>query len=226
VKPRHVMLKRLRRYFRHKPTDSDPEDSDPYDPMPPKTYARPDASQITTSRTLYYAQQGRSLIPSAGKPSPSYAGKVRVGPRTTPDSSAAQYWAARAVTAEVLLAERSKHANELRGVIHEEDAKRRDEIVALHGAHEARQRKMEWIVICCVVVLAVVVLGLLVTHSRTPPRHAGASHFTIPVLSPFTSVVEHETSAWGARIIIPGLMIAATLAWGVFRHWTSQKWLR
>jgi hypothetical protein len=111
------MLKNLRRYrdtFRHKPTDG--SDSDPYDPMPPKP------SQTATSRTLYYAQQGRALVPSAGKPLPR-AGSV--ASRPTPDSSTARYWAARAATAEVLLAERSKHAYELRSVIHEEDAKRR-----------------------------------------------------------------------------------------------------
>ncbi|KAN0133134.1 hypothetical protein V8E53_009164 [Lactarius tabidus] len=216
------MLKKLRRYrdtFRHKPTDD--SDSDPYDAMP-----SPKPSQTTTSRTLYYAQQGRALVPSAGKPLPR-SRSVLVS-RPTPDSSAARYWAARAATAEVLLAERSKHSYELRSVINEEDAKRREEIAALHGAHQARQRKMEWIVMCCIVVLVVVVLGLLGTHhlasSRTPAR--GATHFTIPVLSPFTSVVEHETSAWGARIIVPGLMIVATLAWVVFRHWTSRKWLR
>ncbi|KAH9033345.1 hypothetical protein EDB85DRAFT_1951573 [Lactarius pseudohatsudake] len=87
----------------------------------------------------------------------------------------------------------------------------------------ARQRKMEWMVIGCIAVLAVVVLCLLVTHSRASPPRPTASHFTIPVLSPFTSVVEHETSAWGARIIVPGLMIAATLAWGIIRHWISHK---
>ncbi|KAF8262645.1 hypothetical protein EI94DRAFT_1743096 [Lactarius quietus] len=221
------MLKKLRRYrdtIRHKPTDSD---SDPYDPMPPKPYASPVASR-TTSRTLYYAQQDRSLIPSAVKAPPSYARSGGVASRPSPDSSAARYWAARAVTAEVLLAERNKHAHELRGVINEEDAKRREEIAALHRANEARQKKMEWAVICCIAVLAVVLLCLLVIHtlasSRTPAR--GATHFTIPVLSPFTSVVEHETSAFGARTIVPGLMIVATLAWAVFRHWTSQKWLR
>ncbi|KAI9450111.1 hypothetical protein BJY52DRAFT_206826 [Lactarius psammicola] len=220
------MLRKLRRYrdtFRHGPTDSVP-----YDPMPPKPYAST-VAQTATSRTLYYAQKGPSPIPSTGKPSPSYAKSGSVASCPAPDSSAARYWAARAVTAEVLLAERNKHAHELRGVIHNEDAKRREEVAALHGAHEARQRKMEWVVICCIAVLAVVVLCLLVIHARasspTPTRHM-ASHFTIPVLSPFTSVVEHETSAWGARIIIPGLMIAATLAWGVFRQWISQKSLR
>lgn len=211
------MLKNLRRYhdtFRHKPTDDSGSDS--YDSMPPKP------SQTATSRTLYYAQQGRALVPSAGKPLPR-AGSV--ASRPTPDSSAARYWAARAATAEVLLAERSKHAYELRSVIHEEDAKRREEIAALHGAHEERQRKLERIVMCCIVVLVVVVLCLLGTHylasSRKPER--GATHFTIPVLSPFTSVVEHETSAWGARIIVPALMIVAMLAWGVFRHWSDRK---
>lgn len=113
------MLKKLRRYrdtFRHEPTDSDP-----YNCMPPKPFAS--APQTATSRTLYYAQQSSSLIPSARKPLPS---RSESGTRCpAPDSSAARYWAARAVTAEVLLAERSKHAHELRGVIYEEDVKRK-----------------------------------------------------------------------------------------------------
>ena len=46
------------------------------------------------------------------------------------------------------------------------------------------------------------------------------------LILPIFFKVEHETSAWGARIIVPALMIVATLAWGVFRHWMSQKWLR
>ena len=54
--------------------------------------------------------------------------QVRVGEcnglTSDTDSSVARYWAARAATAEVLLAERNKHAHELRGGIHEEDAKR------------------------------------------------------------------------------------------------------
>ncbi|KAH9167771.1 hypothetical protein EDB89DRAFT_1909755 [Lactarius sanguifluus] len=195
------MLKNLRQRFRQRPTDSDP--------MP---HANTNA-QAATSRTLYYAQQGPSLIPSAGKPLPSYAKSGGVASCPAPDSSAARYWAARAVTAEVLLTERSKHAHELRGVIHKEDAKRKAEIAVLHGAHEMG----------CIAVLAVVVLCLLVTHSRASPPTPTASHFTIPVLSPFTSVVEHETSAWGARIIVPGLMIAATLAWVLIRHWISHK---
>ncbi|KAH8978962.1 hypothetical protein EDB92DRAFT_450936 [Lactarius akahatsu] len=200
-----VMLKNLRQRFRQRPTDSDPMTN----------------TQAATSRTLYYAQQGPSLIPSAGKPLPSYAKSGGIASCPAPDTSAARYWAARAVTAEVLLTERSKHAHELRGVIHKEDAKRKEEIAVLHGAHEAHQRKMEWMVIGCIAVLAVVVLCLLVT--RASPPTPTASHFTIPVLSPFTSVVEHETSAWGARIIVPGLMIAATLAWGIIRHWLSHK---
>ena len=116
------MLKKLRRYrdtFRHKPTDD--SDSDPYDPMP-------SSKPPSTSRTLYYAQQsqGRSLVPSStGKPFPKLGSGNVTASRPTPESSVARYWAARAATAEVLLAERSKHSHELRSVIHEEDAKRR-----------------------------------------------------------------------------------------------------
>ena len=120
------MLKKLRRYrdtLRHKPTDD--SDSDPYDLMPS---SKPVAPQLATSRTLYYAQksQGRALVPSTGKPFPRLGSGGNVtASRPTPESSVARYWAARAATAEVLLAERSKHAHELRSVIHEEDAKRR-----------------------------------------------------------------------------------------------------
>jgi len=66
-----------------------------------------------------------------------------------------------------------------------------------------------------------------------------ASHFTIPILSPFTSVVrfssyspsefrllnlgqvEHETSVIGTRIIATGMAIFACLAYAIFRYWIS-----
>ena len=119
------MLKKLWRHrdtFRQKQTDD--SDSDLYDAMPS---SKPVTPQPATSRTLYYAQQsqGRALVPSTGKPFPRLGSGNVTASRPTPESSVARYWAARAATAEVLLAERSKHAHELRSVIHEEDAKRR-----------------------------------------------------------------------------------------------------
>jgi hypothetical protein len=51
--------------------------------------------------------------------------------------------------APVLLTERGKHwhAHELQCVIHEEDAKHKEGMVALQGAHEACPRKMVWMVV-------------------------------------------------------------------------------
>ncbi|KAI0293877.1 hypothetical protein B0F90DRAFT_1821770 [Multifurca ochricompacta] len=175
-----------------------------------------------TSRTLYYAQQGSAA--TLGTPAkPEYV--TGVAPK--PDSSIAHYWAARAVTAEVLLAERHKHTDELRSVMYGEDVKRRTEVAALQEVHEEHQKKMERMVLCCVAALAITIFGLLVTHVLHTPTpltstRRTASHFTIPILSPFTSVVEHETSAWGARIIVPALIIVSTFAWGVVRHWMTR----
>ncbi|KAI0313876.1 hypothetical protein OF83DRAFT_1064751 [Amylostereum chailletii] len=146
-----------------------------------------------------------------------------------PQSSTEHYWAARALTAEALLAASAAHRRELKSVAFSEDIKKQRELAVLRKSHETRQKKMEAIVIAsvtCVTVLASLVIYLLFTDERSKQpqsKWAMASHFTIPILSPWTSVVEHETSTFGAKTIVAALVVAACLAYAVFRYWCSYR---
>ncbi|KAI0634520.1 hypothetical protein C8Q77DRAFT_1112847 [Trametes polyzona] len=58
-------------------------------------------------------------------------------------------------------------------------------------------QRMILIFICVVVLLAMILLcQRLFSPSSRAPR--GPTHFTIPILSPFSSVVEHESSLFSA----------------------------
>ncbi|KAI0260056.1 hypothetical protein BC834DRAFT_567240 [Gloeopeniophorella convolvens] len=168
------------------------------------------------SKTLYYAQE--SLVAVAKRPDSGIVDGAATAP--VPDTFDARYWAARALAAETRLDERRRHTQELRG----EDAKHANEFTELRRVHEAQQAKMERLVMCCIAALSATLLYLVASrnHAVLQPHKGPTHHYTIPILSPFTSVVEHETSAWGARIVIPALMVAAALAYAVFRHWAGR----
>ncbi|KAI0634511.1 hypothetical protein C8Q77DRAFT_1112744 [Trametes polyzona] len=61
-----------------------------------------------------------------------------------------------------------------------------------------------WISIA-VVVLAVSILSIVFCRQHKPAAEAsrwlGPMHFTIPILSPFASVIEHETSAVNVQLV-------------------------
>ncbi|KAI0049529.1 hypothetical protein FA95DRAFT_861012 [Auriscalpium vulgare] len=145
-----------------------------------------------------------------------------------PRSQAEQYWAARALTAETLLVARKDYERELKSIAYAGDTKKASEIAALQATHDARQRRMEHLVmfcVFCITSLIGLVLYLLISqrHSKPPQSRWGvASHFTIPILSPFTSVVEHEASVLGARIIVPSIIILAGLAYILCRRYWPQ----
>ncbi|KAA1471982.1 hypothetical protein DENSPDRAFT_149697 [Dentipellis sp. KUC8613] len=131
-----------------------------------------------------------------------------------PVSQAEQYWAARALRAEVLLSARVDHHQELKNVMRSEEMKRERQISELQRAHDGRQQKMEYIIIIavfCITVLASALIYLLSSWSREKPtaKWGLASHFTIPILSPFTSVVEHETSVIGTKTIVLSIIVFA-----------------
>ncbi|KAF9030343.1 hypothetical protein BDZ89DRAFT_673352 [Hymenopellis radicata] len=137
-----------------------------------------------------------------------------------PRNPVEQYWAARALTAEALLKARTEHHRELHAMSVTEDMKRTRERSGLIKANEDKLIRMErltWALLGIIVFLAL----FISTRQREPQRQHWLlpSHFTIPVLSPFTSVVEHEASIIGARIIIASLLITACLVYFVYRHW-------
>jgi len=49
------------------------------------------------------------------------------------------------------------------------------------------------------------------------------AHFTIPILSPFTSVVEHETSVIGSKTLAVFAFVLAAFFYFVFRHWLARR---
>ncbi|KAI0059934.1 hypothetical protein BV25DRAFT_1993216 [Artomyces pyxidatus] len=154
---------------------------------------------------------------------PQYAVPSASPPR--PRSAAEQYWAARALTAETLLTARKEHERELRNIASAGDAKRSKEVSAVQAAYDIRLKKMEHMLtfcVFCITSLMGVVVYLLAIHPRPKQTRSSwglASHFTIPILSPFTSVVEHEASLLGARIIVPSVLILSGLCYALFRYW-------
>nr|GAT58088.1 predicted protein [Mycena chlorophos] len=129
-----------------------------------------------------------------------------VHPRTRVE----QYWAARAFAAETTLL----------GYEHGELRRAKDQ-----ARHDARHAKLERLVLILLVLVATLVLGLLAltfSHSRSPSHHAKsppAKHFTIPILSPFTSVIEHETSVVGSTTLAVIVLACAAAGYAMFRHW-------
>ncbi|KAJ6481810.1 hypothetical protein C8R45DRAFT_1100222 [Mycena sanguinolenta] len=156
----------------------------------------------------------------ANPPALSQTYKAALQPRT----SSEQYWAARALTAETLLTARLEHHRELRSLSYVEETKRARE----QAAHDARHARLERLILALLVMLLLLVLALLhlahksASASASRPRRL-PSHFTIPILSPFTSVVEHETSVIGSKTLAILAFAFAGLAYFVFRHWLARR---
>ncbi|KAG1737546.1 uncharacterized protein EDB91DRAFT_482713 [Suillus paluster] len=157
--------------------------------------------------TLEYAKTTWLSAPAAAKP------------RTHVE----QYWAARALVAETVLTTRVQHQKEMAEVRLGEEEKRTNQIAALVRANEQRQSRLEKFVVvlvACFMLLFLVLLYMLVLHDS--PKSKGASHFTIPILSPFTSVVEHEIGAISARSVSVFIVVLGVLSYAIFRHWFSK----
>ncbi|KAH9477891.1 hypothetical protein JR316_0010123 [Psilocybe cubensis] len=148
-----------------------------------------------------------------------------------------QYWATRALKAEALLAAHEDHKKEIKNLGYAHDMKRERELVQLAKEQKEKHDTLEKLVrlLVGIVFLLIGVVVYLATHYA---RHSmllqhkqqekwwsmiGASHFTIPILSPFTSVVEHESSVVGAKVIGTLAAVGACLAFFVFRKWLSTQ---
>ncbi|KAF5381266.1 hypothetical protein D9615_008416 [Tricholomella constricta] len=186
---------------------------------------------IPISRTLKFAQDvSVSLWPmpqakphpttttTAIKRQPSSRGQTTRfdAPAPSTSSPAEQYWAARAFTAETLLSAREVHQRELQDLVRAEEVKRAYEISILGEQHKERHASLEKLVvllISLVAVLVALVIYLATHYARHSTTRATPSHFTIPILSPFTSVVEHETSVIGSKTIAMVLLVLSVLAY-------------
>ncbi|KAG2040712.1 hypothetical protein BDR03DRAFT_948349 [Suillus americanus] len=158
----------------------------------------------TSINTLEYPKTTRYSTPTAAKP----------------HTFVEQYWAARALVAETVLTTRVQHQKEMAEVRLGMEEKRTNQFAALVRASEQRQSRLEKFVVALV---ACFMLLFLATLLRDSPKSKGASHFTIPILSPFTSVVEHETGIISARSVSIFIVVLGILSYAIFRHLLSKK---
>ncbi|KZP21331.1 hypothetical protein FIBSPDRAFT_740782 [Athelia psychrophila] len=182
--------------------------------------ARASASDPNVAIVRGNTPQHSAVAPTSG---PSFE-SVR------PKTSGEHYWAARALKAETRLTEGLVHNREVKGVRLIEDEKRKREVSALARRHEEREAKLEKLVYLLLAFLAflvtVVSYLLYATSKQCVPQQSRwslPSHFTIPILSPFASVVEHETSVFGAKVILACAALSAGLAYFMFRHWLARS---
>ncbi|TFK64239.1 hypothetical protein BDN72DRAFT_901721 [Pluteus cervinus] len=129
---------------------------------------------------------------------------VVLHPIYQPQTPGEHYWAARALKAEAVLATHAAYRHELRNVASLEEEKRRKDMVMFSEHHRERHNALErigWGLILCILAFGVI---FAYTSQRQPPPKGGwrPTHFTIPILSPFASVVENETSVIGSKTLI------------------------
>ncbi|KAJ6511467.1 hypothetical protein C8R47DRAFT_1095172 [Mycena vitilis] len=205
-----------------------------------KTSESPRKSAASTGPSFSNVVAAPSRPPlQVNAPALSQTYKAALQPRT----SSEQYWAARALTAETLLAARLEHHREIRSLSYVEETKRARE----QALHDARHAKLEKLVVSqlgpvqvqfaadhtaaarsqllLLGILLLLVFALLrIAHSAgaASPSRKTPGHFTIPILSPFTSVVEHETSVVGSKTLALFALVFAGLAYFVFRHWLAR----
>ncbi|KAI1786225.1 hypothetical protein LXA43DRAFT_75502 [Ganoderma leucocontextum] len=132
-----------------------------------------------------------------------------------PVSAFEHYWALRAARAEVLLSTHVAHKQELDNVSAAHEERRSREIADLNAKYDreyAHIRRMVWTIVVvaafAIAMCSYLILRYIPPTSSTSGRHS-AMHFTIPILSPFTSVIEHETSAVNVQLVAVLLLAAA-----------------
>ncbi|KAH0831124.1 hypothetical protein J3R83DRAFT_13690 [Lanmaoa asiatica] len=185
------------------------------------------------SRTMRLAVSGMKVsVSSRGDDSGSnstslqrrgtwFSAPAAAAPRTKTE----QYWAARALVAETLLSARDRHQDELAEMRRMEEQKREREIGTILHANDQRQRRLERLMVTCLAVL-LGFMGWLVVMIAPDWGAKGKSnkpsHFTIPILSPFASVVEHETSVFGAKVAAILVLVIGIALYVALKHRLSQ----
>ncbi|KAI9458518.1 hypothetical protein HD554DRAFT_1707252 [Boletus coccyginus] len=171
------------------------------------------SNTIAVSRTMQLAVSGVKVSASA-RGDDSGSGSADLQWRSTdtcqisaplaaaPRTKVEKYWATRAVVAETLLSAHDRHRRELAEMRRIEEQKRE---------------------VMCLVVL----LGFWLVMKIAPDRDAKSkssrpSHFTIPILSPFTSVVEHETGVFGTKAVAIFVVIIGIAVYAALKHRLSQ----
>ncbi|KAF8651121.1 hypothetical protein AX16_004867 [Volvariella volvacea WC 439] len=186
---------------------------------PPPSKSVSDAIRFTPTKTLSTRRELNVDISSASASlAVNHQGANGVLP--PPISPVEQYWAARALKAEALLGAQERHREELKAILEQEDSKRQREIAALEQHHREKHASLErliTILISSVFILISVIIYLSI-HTTSRNKRSSMLHFTIPVLSPFTSVVENETSVMGTKALVGLFLTAALLIYMLVRH--------
>ncbi|KAL5514603.1 hypothetical protein ACEPAG_1919 [Sanghuangporus baumii] len=158
---------------------------------------------------------------SSYDPAPSFASIP--APRTEGE----RYWAFRAIVAEVKLAEQmGVRADELERL--KEELKRQSKFGTSHSYYEERERRLERLALGLISTIVLITLILLFRHhnssdDRSSKNRAFRPHLTIPILSPFTSIVEHEDSKFSFRTTAVFLIVLGCVAYAMFRHWLRKR---
>lgn len=122
------------------------------------------------------------------------------------------YWAGRALVAEMQVSERDRAQVQL------EHAQRN---------HEERVSRLERFVIALTTMLAFIIIVLLFRNSASAGQTARGSafrpHLTIPLLSPFTTIVEHEMSNTSFRTTALLIIVGAFVVYQLVCRWLDKK---
>ncbi|TCD63456.1 hypothetical protein EIP91_005397 [Steccherinum ochraceum] len=109
------------------------------------------------------------------------------------------------------------------------ESKHSQEMAELNRQHEVRHTKLERLALLLMTWLLAMVAVLIYLLVRGHPPHLPTSrwntplHFTIPVLSPFTSVTEHEESVLSTRTMVIMILAGTCLAYACFTYWLRQQ---
>jgi len=193
-------------------------------PSQPSTASANASSTKVMSRTMQLAISGTKVSQGVD----ASGGLQRTGiwfsapAAAVPHTKVEQYWATRAFVAETLLSVRDRHQDELAEIRRTEGEKRERELSVILHANDKRQGRMERMMVVCLVVLLGFMAWLVTVIAPGRDAKSKPSHFTIPILSPFASVVEHETGVLGTKVVaIFGLVIGIAVYMAVRRRWPT-----
>lgn len=139
-----------------------------------------------------------------------------------PRTAVAQYWALRTMVTETVFFQYVRHQNELTQVRLAEEERRTKEITTLVHANEKRQHNLERLMMALVIFLAYMFWSTSTPNSPSEKRRS-ATHFTIPILSPFTSVVENETGVLGTKTVVVFVLALVLVAFFTLRRWFAPR---
>ncbi|TBU26313.1 hypothetical protein BD311DRAFT_762984 [Dichomitus squalens] len=140
-----------------------------------------------------------------------------------PVSAIEQYWAMRAERAEALLNAHERYKRELDDVSVSHEQRRSRELAELNARYArecAHVTRMVWICLGALTITVCVLFYVVFRYApRVPsdPSRSSAVHYTIPILSPFSSVIEHETSAVNVPLVAVLLIIMGLFGFLWFR---------